>query len=115
MRISDWSSDVCSSDLIAEAHEEVWCTVGVHPHEAAVETPATPDQLVDLARHPRAVGIGETGLDYYYENSPRAAQQRSFRHHIPAARANGRPLVVHTWDADADTAALLQEIGRAHD
>ena len=104
-KLSEFSVVRC----IAESHDEVWCTVGVHPHEAAGEAPDASSRLVDLARHPKVVGIGETGLDYYYENSPRADQQRSFRHHIAAARESGLPLVVHTRDADDDTIAILEE------
>jgi TatD DNase family protein len=94
---------------IAEARDDVWCSVGVHPHEAAEEGVGEPSRLLALARHPKAVGFGETGLDYYYEHSPRAAQQRSFRAHIAAARETGLPLIVHTRDADDDTVAILTE------
>jgi TatD DNase family protein len=94
---------------IAEARDGVWCSVGVHPHEAAEEGVETPERLLDLARHDKVVGFGETGLDYYYEHSPRAAQQRSFRAHIAAARQAGLPLIVHTRDADDDTVAVLTE------
>lgn len=94
---------------VAERFDNVWCTVGVHPHEAAREGDMTGDALVELARHPKVVGFGETGLDYYYEHSPREAQVRSFRVHIAAARAAGLPVIVHTRDADDDTARLLAE------
>jgi TatD DNase family protein len=94
---------------IAEARPNVWCSVGVHPHEAAEEGVSEPSRLLDLARHPKAVGFGETGLDYYYEHSPREAQQKSFRAHIAAARQTGLPLIVHTRDADDDTVAILAE------
>lgn len=94
---------------IAERHDDVWCSVGVHPHEAEAEGQAMPDQLIALAAHPKVVGIGETGLDYYYEHSPRAAQQESFRAHIAAARETGLPLIVHSREADEDTAAILRE------
>jgi TatD DNase family protein len=94
---------------IAEARDNVWCSVGVHPHEAAEEGVDDAARLVELARHDKVVGFGETGLDYYYEHSPRDAQQRSFRAHIAAARQAGLPLIVHTRDADADTAAILAE------
>jgi len=94
---------------IAEAHPDVFCTVGVHPHEAGDEGQGTPDRIVDIARHPKVVGIGETGLDYFYENSPRDAQIASFRAHIAAARTAGLPVVVHTRDADADTAEILAD------
>ncbi len=94
---------------IARRFPEVSCSVGVHPHEAAEEGQDTPDRLCALADQPEVVGIGETGLDYFYEHSPREAQQRSFRSHIAAARQTGLPLIVHTRDADADTVAILRE------
>ena len=94
---------------LAEAHDNVWCTVGIHPHEAGNEPATETAQLVALAEHPKVVGFGETGLDYYYDHSPRADQQRSFRAHIAAARETGLPVVVHTRDADPDTATILRE------
>lgn len=98
---------------VAERFEDVVCTVGVHPHEAAAEADADTRRLVDLARHPKVVGIGESGLDYFYEHSPRDRQQVSFRAHVAAARETGLPLVVHTRDADDDMAAILsEEMGR---
>lgn len=92
---------------IAERFDNVWCSVGVHPHEAAREGDMSSEALVELARHPKVVGFGETGLDYYYEHSPREAQVRSFRVHLAAARAAGLPVIIHTRDADDDTARLL--------
>ena len=94
---------------IAERFEPVTCSVGIHPHEAGAEPETGTEQLVDWAQHPKVVGIGETGLDYFYEHSPRDAQQKSFRAHIRAARATGLPLIVHTRDADEDTIAILRE------
>jgi TatD DNase family protein len=94
---------------IAERYPDVYCSVGVHPHEAGEDWGYDPATLTALTRHPKVVGIGETGLDYYYEHSPREAQQRSFRAHIAAARATGLPLIVHTRDAEADTLAILAE------
>jgi TatD DNase family protein len=94
---------------LAERYERMYCSVGIHPHEAGSEPPVTPARLVELAGHPKLVGIGETGLDYYYEHSPREAQRRSFRTHIAAARETGLPLIVHTRDADQDTVAILRE------
>jgi TatD DNase family protein len=95
---------------IAERYPDVWCSVGVHPHEAATEGPAaTTAHLVELARHPKVVGFGETGLDFYYEHSPRDAQEHAFRAHIAAARQAGLPLIVHTRDADNEMAAILAE------
>ena len=93
---------------IAEAYEDVVCSMGIHPHEAGTEPETDAQTLVDLARHPKVVGIGETGLDYYYEHSPRDRQQRNFRHHIEAARVSGLPLIVHARDADEDTADILE-------
>ena len=94
---------------IAERHDNVWCSVGVHPHEAKEEGQRTPDRLIESARHPKVVGIGETGLDFYYEHSPRAEQAESFQAHIAAARQTGLPLIVHTRDADAETGDMLEE------
>ena len=98
---------------IANRYPDVWCTVGSHPHEAKVEPLADPHALVGAAMKPRVVGIGETGLDYYYEYSPRGAQAHNFRTHIAAAREADLPLIVHTRDADDDTVAILEdEIGK---
>ena len=94
---------------IAERFEDVWCSVGVHPHEAATEPDVDAERLIELARHPKVVGIGETGLDYYYDNSPRTRQRESFRVHIQAARETGLPLIVHSRDADEDTASILED------
>ena len=94
---------------IAEAHEPVYCSVGTHPHNAGDETDVTMEELVALAAHPKVVAIGEAGLDYFYDHSPRAEQQESFRTHIRAAREAGLPLVIHTRDAEDDTAAILRE------
>ena len=96
---------------IAERYEEVFCAAGVHPHNAASDAPATIDRLVEIARHPKLVGIGESGLDYHYDHSPRDQQQASFRIHIRAARETGLPLVVHTRSADDDTIRILREEG----
>ncbi|HTQ14599.1 MAG TPA: TatD family hydrolase [Rhizomicrobium sp.] len=94
---------------IAERFEDVWCSVGVHPHEAKDETLADAGPLIARAAHPRVVGIGETGLDFHYNHSPRAPQIANFRAHIGAARALGLPLIVHTRDADDDTVAVLDD------
>jgi len=94
---------------VAERYPQVYCTVGVHPHEAASETGVTVETLLELAKHPKVVGFGETGLDYFYAHSPRAQQQSIFRLHIQAARQAGLPLVIHTRDADTDMAAILEE------
>src|SRR5437588_5336693 len=94
---------------VAEKFPNVWCTVGSHPHEAEQEPLADCTPLLELAKHDRVAGIGETGLDYYYEHSPRAQQQANFRAHIAAARALKLPLVVHTRDAEDDTIAILRD------
>ena len=91
---------------LAETNDNVFCSVGVHPHEAQNEA-ADAAALLDLARHPKVVGIGETGLDYFYDKSPRDKQQENFRAHIRAASQSGLPLIVHTRDAEADTAEML--------
>ena len=94
---------------IAERYEDVFCTVGIHPHEAGAEPAADAEKLARLAEHPKVVAVGETGLDYYYDHSPREAQARSFRAHVGAARLTGLPVVVHTRDADEQTGAILAE------
>jgi TatD DNase family protein len=94
---------------IAEAFPDVWCSVGVHPHEAQKELLSGPEALLAEAAHPKVVGIGETGLDYFYEHAPRAEQMANFRAHIAAARQADLPLIVHTRDADDDTIAILEE------
>ena len=93
---------------VAESAAQIFCTVGVHPHTAEAEQ-VDAATLIALAQHPKVVGIGETGLDYYYESSPRALQQANFRAHIQAARTTGLPLVVHARDADSDTMDILEE------
>lgn len=93
----------------AEANPDVGATVGIHPHEAEHHPDIDTAALVAAAAHPKVIGIGETGLDYYYDHSPRDQQQTSFRAHIAAARATGLPLVVHTRDAEEDTTAILRE------
>lgn len=94
---------------IAERYPDIWCSVGVHPHEAAVEPLDESSALVERAAHPRVVGIGEAGLDYYYEHSPRDDQVRNFRAHIQASRQTGLPLIVHARDADDDLCEILEE------
>lgn len=94
---------------IAERFDSVYAAVGVHPHEADQEGDRTADALVALAEHPKIVGIGETGLDYHYDHSARHRQRDSFARHIEAARRTGLPLIVHTREADTDTAAILRE------
>ena len=94
---------------IAETFPDVWCSVGVHPHEAEKELLSGPDALLAEAVHPKVVGIGETGLDYFYEHAPRAQQMENFRAHIAAGRQAGLPVIVHTREADDDTIAILED------
>ncbi|HTN97750.1 MAG TPA: TatD family hydrolase [Nordella sp.] len=94
---------------LSESHGNVFCTIGTHPHNAAEEPDVTAQELVEIARHPKVVGIGEAGLDYHYDLSPRDVQARSFRIHIAAARETGLPLVIHSRNAEADTATILEE------
>jgi len=94
---------------IAETFEEVYCSVGTHPHNAAEELDVTGEDLVRLSAHPKVVAIGEAGLDYFYDKAPRDAQAQGFRTHIAAARETGLPLVIHSRDADDDMAAILEE------
>lgn len=94
---------------IAEAQPDVWATIGIHPHEADAHPDIDTAALVEAARHPKVVGIGETGLDYYYDHSDRDRQRTSFRGHIAASRETALPLIVHTRDAEADTADILRE------
>jgi TatD DNase family protein len=94
---------------IAERFADVYCSVGTHPHYAHEEPDVSADDLVGHARHPKVVALGEAGLDYHYDNSPRDAQERGFRTHIAAARATGLPLVIHSRAADDDTARILEE------
>ncbi|MCC5777509.1 TatD family hydrolase [Nitratireductor sp. B36] len=94
---------------IAEAHENVFCSVGTHPHNADEELDVTADDLVRLAGHPKVVAIGEAGLDYFYDKAPRDAQAQGFRTHIAAARQTGLPLVIHARNADDDMMAILEE------
>lgn len=99
----------------AKAHENVWCTVGTHPHDAGLggEKAVSLETLVSLANSDeKIVGIGESGLDYYYDNSPRDDQAASFRKHIQACLETGLPIVVHSRDAEEDTAAILKDEGQ---
>ncbi|RMD95018.1 MAG: TatD family deoxyribonuclease [Alphaproteobacteria bacterium] len=98
---------------IAEAHEGVFYAAGTHPMSAAEEPMATVEELVQLARHPKFVGIGETGLDYHYTAETKVAQQESLLVHIEAARRTGLPLIIHARDADEDMARILTEEHRA--
>ncbi|MDA5193850.1 TatD family hydrolase [Govanella unica] len=93
---------------IAHSHPGIFCTVGVHPHEAETDQ-ASVEAIIERTHDPLVVGIGETGLDYFYDNSPRELQQIGFRRHIEASRATQLPIVIHTRDADDDCAAILRE------
>jgi TatD DNase family protein len=94
---------------ITDRFPEVYCSIGTHPHYAHEEADITPADLVACSRAEKVVAIGEAGLDYHYDNSPREAQERGFRAHIAAARETGLPLVIHSRDADDDTARILEE------
>jgi TatD DNase family protein len=94
---------------IADRDEGVFATVGIHPHNAGEAEPPTVDEILREADHPKVIGIGESGLDYFYDKAPRLAQAESFRRHIGAARRSGLPLVIHSRDADADMAAILED------
>jgi TatD DNase family protein len=93
---------------IAERYDDVYCTVGTHPHEAASEPEIDVAGIVELTKHPKVIGIGETGLDFYYDHSPRDRQAEVFRTHIAAACESGLPLIVHSRGADAEMAGMLQ-------
>ena len=92
---------------VAERHNDVWASVGVHPHEADAHPDLGAAALVEGTKHPRVIAIGECGLDYYYDKSDRQAQRERFQAHIEAARQTGLPLVVHTREAEEDTAEIL--------
>jgi TatD DNase family protein len=94
---------------IAESYDNVYCSVGLHPHDAEQEPDLSTEQLVDLAGHDKVVGIGETGLDFHYDQSPRDIQATLFRRHIAAARQTGLPLIVHSRAADAEMIEILQD------
>lgn len=106
------STRECEWDaIIATAGKgpDIWASVGIHPHEADGHAHIDTAKLIAAAAHPKVVAIGETGLDYYYDHSDRTQQRASFRAHIEAARLTGLPLIVHTRDAEEDTAAILRE------
>ena len=107
-RQAEWSDVVA----VAERNPDVWASVGVHPHEADAHPDLGAAALVDGSNHPRVVAIGECGLDYHYDNSERGAQRERFRAHIDAARQTGLPLIVHTREAETDTAEMLSNAVR---
>ncbi|OYD85318.1 TatD family hydrolase [Azospirillum brasilense] len=95
---------------VAERYDDVLCSLGVHPHQAAEEIAGVSvERLVELSKHPKVIGLGETGLDYFYDKSPRDVQQECFRRHIRASLETGLPLIVHTRDADDDTMRIVRE------
>src|SRR5258705_13569493 len=94
---------------ISERFPHVYCSIGTHPHHAHDELDVGTDELIARSRHPKVVAIGEAGLDYHYDSSPREAQAQGLRNHIAAARATALPLVIHSRDADADMAQILEE------
>ncbi|MGS1017729.1 TatD family hydrolase [Allosphingosinicella humi] len=104
-RASEWDAVVG----VAERESDVWASIGIHPHEADIHPDVETSTLVERASHPRVVGIGESGLDYYYDKSDRDRQRDSFRAHIAAARETGLPIIVHTRDAEEDTHRILSE------
>ncbi|MBA3676291.1 MAG: TatD family hydrolase [Sphingosinicella sp.] len=104
-RASEWD-DVIG---VADREEDVWASVGIHPHEADIHPDVEATTLIDRARHPRVVGIGESGLDFYYDRSDRDRQRASFRSHIVAARETGLPIIVHTREAEEDTYRILAD------
>ncbi|HVJ02207.1 MAG TPA: TatD family hydrolase [Sphingomonas sp.] len=104
-RENEWNDVIA----VAERESDVWASVGIHPHEADQHPDVDTAKLVERAAHPRVVGIGESGLDYYYDHSDRDRQRASFRAHIAACRETQLPLIVHTRDAEADTAEILRD------
>ena len=94
---------------LAEVHDNVWCTVGIHPHSAGEHAEPDFEDLAAIARHPKVIGIGEAGLDYFYDKAPRPAQLSCFRAQIKAARLAGLPICIHAREADEDVARLLRE------
>lgn len=104
-RESEWDAVIG----LAEREPGVWASVGIHPHEADQHGDITSEKLIDKSRNPRVVGIGETGLDYYYDYSDREQQKACFRQHIVAARETGLPIIVHTRDAEDDTAHIMRD------
>jgi TatD DNase family protein len=107
--ISTKRSDFAEVKRLAEAYPEIYCSIGIHPHEAEPHEDISEEELLREADHPRVIGIGETGLDFYYEHSPREPQMELFRRHIRVARQLGLPVIVHSRGADEETVAILQE------
>ncbi len=104
-RQREWAQVIAT----AEREADVWASVGIHPHEADGHADMGEAALLEASAHPRVIAIGETGLDYYYDKSDRLVQQELFRRHIAVSRATGLPIIIHTRDAEADTAAILRD------
>lgn len=111
--IASDAADAERALLLAQAHADVWCSVGIHPHVSAEATAADLERVRALAGAPRVVAIGETGLDYFYDNSPREVQRERFGWHLRLAAEVGKPVVVHSRDAEADTIAMIADAGGA--
>jgi TatD DNase family protein len=94
---------------VARLYDNIYCSVGIHPHNADSEPQVTAEHLIRMAADDKVIGLGETGLDFYYDNSPRDIQKRQFRAHIEASRQTGLPLIIHTRDADDEMAEILTE------
>lgn len=109
VEISDKVSSFEATHALAMAHPDIWCTVGTHPHEAKENPLLKPDDLIELSKRPKVGGIGECGLDFHYDLSPRDVQATVFRAHVAAARATGLPLIVHTRQADETMAEILRQ------
>ncbi|HSJ16066.1 MAG TPA: TatD family hydrolase [Longimicrobiales bacterium] len=107
------AADAAAALALARRHPQVWATAGIHPHVAAAATADELDRVRALIAEPEVVALGETGLDYFYDNSPRAVQQRLFAWHLEQAEASGRPVVVHSRNADDDVIALMRSVPRA--
>ena len=107
--ISTQRSDFSAVKALADAYPEIYCSIGIHPHEAEPHEDISEAELLAAADHPRVIGIGETGLDYYYEHSPRKAQQELFIRHINVGRKLDLPVIIHSRNADEDTVAILKQ------
>jgi TatD DNase family protein len=94
---------------IAEQHSNIYASVGIHPNEVSRQVKITAEEIIEYTKHPKIIGIGETGLDFYYENSPRAEQIESFKEHIKAAQATNLPIIIHTRGADIETIEVLEQ------
>lgn len=109
LTISTKRADFAAVKRLAETYPAIHCTIGVHPHDAEDHEDITEAELLAAATHPRVIGIGETGLDFYYEHSPRAQQEALFRRHIAVARTLGVPVIIHSRSADEETIAILRD------